>query len=65
LQAVVRREAAREFRPSLTDARVIQMLFIAPLADVVDFGVVDLDLVMDLVYGQSRPGRQRHERRGG
>ena len=62
---MVRREAARKFWPSLTDARVIQMLFIAPLADIVDFGVVDLDLIVDLVYCQSRPGRRRQERRGG
>ena len=50
---------------SLTDAREIQVLLIAPLADLVDFGVVDLDLVMDLVDGQSRAGRQRQKRRGG
>ena len=65
MKTVVRREAARKFWPRLTDAHVIQMLFIAPLADIVDFGLVDLDLIMDLVYGRSRPGRRRQERRGG
>ena len=65
LQTVVRRKAARKFRLLLTDSREIQVLFIAPLADIVDIGVIDLDLVMDLVDGQSRPGRQRQERRGG
>jgi hypothetical protein len=49
----------------LTDARIIEMLLIAPLANLVDFSIVDLDLVMNLVDGQSGACCQRQERRGG
>ena len=52
LQATVRRKAAREFRLLLADRREIQVLFIAPLADIIDIGVINLDFVMDLVDGQ-------------
>jgi len=61
---VVRRKSARKLRLLLTDSREIQVLFIAPLADIVDIGIIDLDFVMDLVNGQRRVSRQRQERRG-
>ena len=64
LQTVVRRKSARKLRLLLTDSREIQVLFVAPLADIVDIGIIDLDFVMDLVNGQRRVSRQRQERRG-
>jgi hypothetical protein len=63
LQTVVGRKAAREFRLRLTDARKIQVLLIGPLADVGNFGVIDLDLVMHLVDGQGGTGCRRQEKR--
>jgi hypothetical protein len=65
LQTVVQGKATREFGNGLTDGRKIEVLPICPLANLGNLGIVDLDLVMDLIDGQAWAGCQRHEGRGG
>src|SRR5208282_4566970 len=55
LQAVVRAEAARKPRLRLSHRRIVEVLLVGPLSDFRDLGVVDLDLVVDLVGGQGGP----------
>ena len=56
MEAMIRREAAREFRGRLPYAGKIEVLLVGPLPDLGDVGVVDLDFVMDLVDSQRGPG---------
>ena len=48
----------------LSDRCKVQMLLIGPLSDARDFGVIDLDLVVNLVGGGDRPVRDQEDCRG-
>ena len=52
-----------KFRGGLSYRRIVEVLLVGKLPDFRDIGVVDLDLVMDLVDGERRLGRY-HEHRG-
>ena len=53
-----------KFRLRLSHRRIVEVLLVGPLPDLRDLGVVDLDLVVDLVDGEGRPGRHYKERGG-
>jgi hypothetical protein len=59
---VVGGKSAREFRSGLSYRRVVEVLLVGKLPDFRDIGVVDLDLVMDLVDGAGRLRRYDEHR---
>ena len=58
-------ESSGEFRLRLSRRCKVEVLLVGPLPDLRDRGVLDLDLVVDLIDGECRPGRHHKERGGG